>query len=206
YIFVIFYHILFVLLIVSYLKTCFVNPGCPSSSSMDFAPTGNPPSITRKENGKERYCRKCDAPKPDRCHHCSVCKKCVLKMDHHCPWVNNCVGFKNYKFFILFLWYLSLYCLSILIVLAPAIADVSRDLSKNWDTDNLQWMFCILGSGLFGLTVFILLIYHLQLILKNKTTIESMEKSRFGFTSSGANVFDLGNRENFLQVKLLLYL
>lgn len=29
-------------------------------------------------------CKKCIAPKPPRTHHCSVCAKCVLKMDHHC--------------------------------------------------------------------------------------------------------------------------
>ena len=57
-----------------------------------------------------RFCEQCLLIKPDRAHHCSVCGTCVLKMDHHCPWVNNCVGFHNYKFFMLFLAYAFLYC------------------------------------------------------------------------------------------------
>lgn len=40
-------------------------------------------------------CRKCISPKPQRTHHCSVCDRCVLAMDHHCPWLNNCVGYYN---------------------------------------------------------------------------------------------------------------
>mmetsp|Transcript_14683 Transcript_14683/g.33032 ORF Transcript_14683/g.33032 Transcript_14683/m.33032 type:complete len:276 (+) Transcript_14683:96-923(+) len=55
-------------------------------------------------------CTKCKAPKPPGAHHCSVCGRCILKMDHHCPWVNNCVGAKNQKHFLLFVFYVQLQC------------------------------------------------------------------------------------------------
>jgi palmitoyltransferase len=39
-----------------------------------------------------KWCRKCWAPKPERAHHCSVCGRCVMKMDHHCPWLaSSCI-------------------------------------------------------------------------------------------------------------------
>lgn len=31
-------------------------------------------------------CPRCICIKPLRAHHCSVCKRCIKKMDHHCPW------------------------------------------------------------------------------------------------------------------------
>jgi palmitoyltransferase len=45
--------------------------------------------VLAKRDGRPRYCKKCDKPKPDRSHHCSVCGECILKMD-------QCVAFTAY--------------------------------------------------------------------------------------------------------------
>ena len=57
--------------------------------------------------GRTLWCRKCDREKPPRAHHCSMCNSCFLRMDHHCPWVVGCVGFRNHKYFLNFLVYCS---------------------------------------------------------------------------------------------------
>jgi ribosomal protein L40E len=33
----------------------------------------------------KKFCRRCNAFKPIRAHHCSICGRCIVKMDHHCP-------------------------------------------------------------------------------------------------------------------------
>eukprot|EP01084_Bolivina_argentea_P032407 59964_1 len=53
-----------------------------------------------------RYCDKCKIYKPWRTKHCSVCNACILKLDHHCPFTANCIGYNNYRYFYMFLFYL----------------------------------------------------------------------------------------------------
>jgi len=46
------------------------------------------------------WCDKCKFKRPARAHHCSVCNHCVLQYDHHCGWLNACIGLHNFRHFI----------------------------------------------------------------------------------------------------------
>lgn len=95
------------------------------------------PVSCRTYSGGIRLCEKCNLIKPDRCHHCSICGRCVLRMDHHCPWINNCVSFTNYKFFVLFLGYTFALCIFVASTTFPyflkfwSIPDTSSKFNNN---------------------------------------------------------------------------
>lgn len=137
-------------------------------------------SVTAKSTGKPRYCKKCRCVKPDRSHHCSTCGRCVLKMDHHCPWLATCVGLRNYKAFLLFLSYVSLFCW---VCFASTAGWVWAEIvdARAMDPGLLVVNTIILAvlSGIIGLVLSGFTGWHIYLTLTGQTTIESLEKTRY---------------------------
>ncbi len=77
-----------------------------------------------------RQCKKCDCFKDERTHHCSVCNKCVLKMDHHCVVLNNCIGEKNYKYFVSYLFNVTVNSFIITLLNVNELRNMILDFSK----------------------------------------------------------------------------
>uniref|UniRef100_A0A0C9QWU6 S-acyltransferase n=1 Tax=Wollemia nobilis TaxID=56998 RepID=A0A0C9QWU6_9CONI len=144
-----------------------------------------------------RYCNKCENYKPPRCHHCRVCQRCILKMDHHCVWVVNCVGARNYKFFLLFLIYTFLETTLDTFVLLPHFINFFKDVEHHAGSSNYlatTFLAFVLNIA-FALSLLGFLILHSSLVLANTTTIEVYEKKK---TSPWR--YDMGRRRNFEQV------
>ena len=180
---------IYVLLNWSYTTAVFTSPGSPLEQSgaagYSSLPTHEPPyrdvsSFTVKSTGELRFCKKCQSRKPDRAHHCSTCKRCVLKMDHHCPWLATCVGLRNYKAFLLFLVYTTLFCWICFAITSSWLWNEA--LSDSRYVDSLlpinYIMLCVI-SGIIGLVLTGFTLWHISLTLRGTTTIECLEKTRY---------------------------
>lgn len=73
--------------VVSHWKAMTTDPGAVPPDATPLPELDEEEGTTTSTRGK-RLCRRCHAYKPQRAHHCSVCKRCIIKMDHHCPWVS----------------------------------------------------------------------------------------------------------------------
>lgn len=207
-----------------------------------------------------RWCSKCNAAKPPRAHHCSVCRRCVLKMDHHCPWVraptamaralprgtaargrraraltarpfspplalapphqvNNCVGHRTYRHFLLFVLYLVAACCFVLLTAAlptlfhklPAGAGGRRyyyyylGVFPTMPGSMAAFQLALAFSAALALSLFGL--WHAYLLLSGQTTLEFYINSadRRDARRAGqpwSNPFDHGCRANFEEVLL----
>ena len=78
--------------------------GAPLSPKANMRLTGDQ-KVQYQKLTKMRYCYDWNCVKPPRAHHCTVCQRWVLRMDHHWNWISNCIGLKNHKFFLLFVFY-----------------------------------------------------------------------------------------------------
>ncbi|RHY29376.1 hypothetical protein DYB32_005196 [Aphanomyces invadans] len=117
------------LALVSHGKAMLTDPGSVPEDAIPVALK----HATKLEEQRFRTCRRCKIFKPARAHHCSICERCVIKMDHHCPWVNNCVGLGNHKFFLLFIFYvfvLAIYALSLVFTRYAHCIDDTYDVTR----------------------------------------------------------------------------
>ena len=52
--------------------------------------------------------------KSDSSFHCTICNRCSANYDHHCNFINNCLGTRNHKYFLTFLFVYFTYSLLII--------------------------------------------------------------------------------------------
>eukprot|EP01119_Soliformovum_irregulare_P024090 TRINITY_DN8564_c0_g1_i1.p1 TRINITY_DN8564_c0_g1~~TRINITY_DN8564_c0_g1_i1.p1 ORF type:complete len:578 (+),score=127.26 TRINITY_DN8564_c0_g1_i1:241-1734(+) len=149
-----------------------------------------------KENVPEIICCTCMVKRPLRSKHCRQCGRCILRMDHHCIWVNNCIGSENHVPFLIFVFtILTLqvtfsYTISTYLAAdpnAPKILPLDKSIPYFWKTNPV--ITCLL---IYHVTTFFyeLMIFLEQIkgLLNNHTQNEAINRSK----NPNAFKFDLG--------------
>jgi len=160
-----------------------IDPGVIPRSNAPPAPPGEEPKIALSINGKSitvRWCTTCRILRPPRASHCSDCDRCVEKFDHHCPWVGNCIGKRNYRFFNMFLLSCTFLCVYVFGFSIARLVWISNEAKKGF-------LDAILDSPVAGILVLYsffvffsvggLFMYHQYLIGLGLTTHEEMKSS-----------------------------
>ncbi|ETI23845.1 hypothetical protein G647_05652 [Cladophialophora carrionii CBS 160.54] len=124
-------------------------------------------------DGRPPFCSTCYNYKPDRAHHCRELGRCVLKMDHFCPWVGGIISETSFKFFIQFTGWAALFCLHTLVVMAYYFA---RRRGEEPGFLNVHWLLTLIFAGLFFIFTAGMCGSSLQFAVLNSTTIENFTR------------------------------
>jgi hypothetical protein len=169
-------------------------------------PGSVPPDFVRfaQESGERvSFCNRCDLPRPERCHHCIMCGRCVLKMDHHCPWINACVGYHNQRYFAAFLLYLLMGTAYSGLLLTHVFWLHSTASSAGYAPlrDSLQVTFTFVLVGSIFLAMVFFVGWNGYMVASNQTAIEVHgNRMRAQVRPGYRSPYDLGTVANVAEV------